>query len=114
MLAGTSTAMLVGTYWKKILSAFPLPSALLGIENFFLCMFFRAQEGFHVPVGLKKDFHTRGFSCSGGTEKGFSCSGGTEKKDFHVPVGLKKDFHVPVGLKKGGYELLRFGEKPVK
>ena len=59
--------MLVGTCWKKILSAFLLP-----------CMFFQAQEG------------------------------------FHVPVGLKKDFHVPVGLKKGGYELLRFGEKPVK
>ena len=35
MLAGTSAAMLVGTCWKKILSAFPLPSALLGTENFF-------------------------------------------------------------------------------
>ena len=35
ILAGTSAAMLVGTCWKKILSAFLLPSALLGTENFF-------------------------------------------------------------------------------
>ena len=64
MLAGTSAEILVGTCWKKFLSAFPLPSALLGTEKFF---------PLYVLPG------TRGFLCSGGTEKGFSCSGGTEK-----------------------------------
>ena len=52
MLAGTSAAMLVGTCWKKILSAFLLPSALLGTENFF--PFYVLPEVDISPVKAKK------------------------------------------------------------
>ena len=55
MLAGTSAAMLVGTCWKKFLSAFPLPSALLGTENFFpfYVLPVRPQQCLLVRVGKK-------------------------------------------------------------
>ena len=52
MLAGTSAAMLVGMCWKKNISAFPLPLALLGTENNFLFYFLREDD---VSSMKKKD-----------------------------------------------------------